>query len=235
MKTFASTHTGLVRKKNEDRYLIREITGGSVLLAVADGMGGETAGDYAAELILSIIADVQQGAVENEQHISQLVKNADRAISDKVEMNSALEGMGSTVICALVRDDIFYWAHVGDSRLYVLREKELTRVTTDQNMAQFLLEEGDITTEEARLHPSRNQLDQCVGCGDCIPETGRMEIKTGDLLILTTDGLHGEITTETISSILTSPTDIETKAKFLIQAALDAGGKDNMTMVIAEI
>ena len=102
-------------------------------------------------------------------------------------------------------------------------------------MAQFLLEEGDITTEEARLHPSQNQLDQCVGCGDCMPETGRMGIQSGDLLILTTDGLHGEITTDTISSVMTSPTDIETKAKSLIRAALDAGGKDNMTIVIAEI
>jgi len=235
LKTFASIHTGLVRKKNEDRYLIREITGGSILLAVADGMGGETAGDYAAELTLSIMADVQQGAIKNEQQLSQLVKIADRAITDKVEVNAALEGMGSTVTCVLISDSIFYWAHVGDSRLYVLREKELTQVSTDQNMAQFLLEEGDITTEEARFHPSQNQLDQCVGCGDCIPETGRMGIKSGDLLILTTDGLHGEISTETISSILNSSTDIETKAKFLIQAALDAGGKDNMTIVIAEI
>ena len=235
MKAFASIHTGLIRKKNEDRYLIREITGGSILLAVADGMGGETAGDYAAELTLSIMADAQQGAIKNEQQLSQLVKIADRAITGKVEVNSALEGMGSTLTSVLISDSIFYWAHVGDSRLYVLREKELTQVSTDQNMAQFLLEEGDITTEEARLHPSQNQLDQCVGCGDCIPESGLMGIKSGDLLILTTDGLHGEITPETISSILNSPTDIETKAKFLIQAALDAGGKDNMTIVIAEI
>ena len=235
MKTFASTHTGIVRKKNEDRYLIKEITGDSILLAVADGMGGEAAGGYAAELTLNMMADAQQDAIENEQQLAQLVRIADRAITDKVEENYAFEGMGSTVTCVLISDGIFYWAHVGDSRLYVLREKGLTQVTTDQNMAQFLLEEGDITTEEARLHPSQNQLDQCVGCGDCIPVTGRMALKPGDLLILTTDGLHGELASETYFSILTFPTDIETKTKSLIKAALDAGGKDNMTIVIAEI
>lgn len=235
MKTFAYTHIGFIRKKNEDRYLIREINGGSTLLAVADGMGGENAGDYAAELIMDMLSGVQRGAIENERQLYQVVKTVDREITDKVEVNSDLEGMGSTVTCVLIRDGIFYWAHVGDSRLYVMQEKELIQVTTDQNMAQFLLDEGDITIEEARLHPSQKQLDQCVGCGDCKPETGQQEIETGNLIILTTDGIHGEINAETISSVLTASADIETKAKSLIKAAMDAGGKDNMTIVIAEI
>ena len=102
-------------------------------------------------------------------------------------------------------------------------------------MAQFLLEEGEIAADEVCLHPSRNQLDQSVGCGDCRPDTGCLEIDDGNLLMLTTDGLHGSLTTETLSSILFTPTDIETKAETLMMTALDTGGKDNMTILIAEI
>lgn len=235
MKTFAFTHTGLIRKKNEDRHLIKKITDDFFLLAVADGMGGEVAGDYAAEIIMKKINSIQQKPLIIKRQLSQLVKEADLAICDEVKINSALEGMGSTVTCGLLCDGRFHWAHVGDSRLFVFCNEELTQIIEDQNMAQFLVDEGEITTEEARHHPSQNQLDQCVGCGDCRPDTGCLEVNSGNLLLLTTDGLHGEITPEAFSSILTAQMDIEAKATSLIQAALDAGGKDNMTVVIADI
>ena len=235
MKTFALTHAGWVRKKNEDRYLTRKITDGSILLAVADGMGGEAAGDYAAELIMKKLASVKTSNRDIRRQLSLLVKKADRSIVDEVKKNSVLEGMGSTITCALLRDGIVHWIHVGDSRLYVMNNRELIQITKDQNMAQFLLEEGEITAEEARFHPSRNQLDQCVGCGDCEPDMGYFEIEIGNLLVLTTDGLHEAITPENMSFILTSQTDIKTKAKSLIKTALEAGGKDNATIVIAEI
>ena len=169
------------------------------------------------------------------QTLSQLVKDADRAIRDEVKKNPALEGMGSTVTCALLGDGILHWVHVGDSRLFNKSDQELIQITKDQNMAQFLIEEGELTTNEACHHPAHNQLDQCVGCGDCKPVTGCLDIKVGDLILLTTDGLHGEVSLETISSILDHGTDIETKAKSLVKAALDSGGKDNITVVIAEI
>ena len=235
MKTFAITHTGWVRKKNEDRYLVKKNPDGSVLLAVADGMGGEVAGDYAAEIIMNKMASMQRAPIGNERQLSQMVKEADQTILDEVEKKSALEGMGSTVTCALLRDRILHWVHVGDCRLFVISSQEMIQITKDQNMAQFLIDEGEITAEEAVLHPFRNQLDQCVGCGDCKPDTGCLEISIGDLLLLTTDGIHGEVSFETLSSILTAGTTIETKAKSLIKAALDSGGKDNMTIVIVEI
>ena len=175
------------------------------------------------------------GPTEKKRQLLQLVKDADRAIIDEVKKNSALEGMGSTLTCGLFHDGILHWVHVGDSRLYVIRKEQLIQITKDQNMAQFLLDEGEITEEEARHHPSQNQLDQCIGCGSCKPKMGQMEIKVGDLLILTTDGLHAEIAYETFSSILLSPIDIETKAKSLIKASLSAGGTDNMTIVAARM
>jgi serine/threonine protein phosphatase PrpC len=127
-----------------------------------------------------------------------------------------------------------HWVHVGDSRLYVLHNQQLIKITEDQIFARFLVEEGEITQEQVPTHYSRHVLDQTVGCGICETETGRFELSKGDLLILTTDGLHKLIATEIIISVLLDKTDLETKAKSLVEAALDSGGKDNITIVIAE-
>jgi len=143
--------------------------------------------------------------------------------------------MGSTVTCTLIGDGILHWTHVGDSRLFIKSDQELIQITKDQNMAQFLIDEGRLSIQEAGRHPSQNQLDQCVGCGGCEPASGCLDINVGDLVLLTTDGLHGEISPETISDILARSTDIEMKAKSLVKEALNSGGKDNITVVIAEI
>ena len=233
MRGLGFTHKGLVRKKNEARYVGRMIADGSILLAVADGMGGEARGEYAAEIMRRKLVDLHPNH-DNKEKLVNLVVEADLVLSSEVDKNPALEGMGTTVTAVLLRNGNARWVHVGDSRLYLWRAQRLIQVTKDQNMAQFLLEEGEITEEEARIHPSRNLLDQCVGCGECEPETGRLKVKSGDLILLTTDGLHGEISLETMTSILASPANIETKARSLIQAALDAGGRDNITVVIAE-
>jgi len=234
LKTFAITHTGLVRTENEDRYLVKNIHGSSVLLAVADGMGGEVAGDYAAEIVIDTLRSMKGTSFKNERQLIQLVKDADLAIINEVKSDPTLEGMGSTLTCALISDGILHWAQVGDSRLFVQSAQELYQITTDQNMAQYLIEEGRLSLLEADGHPSQNMLDQCVGCGDCEPVAGCLHIHAGDLVLLTSDGLHGEISFEIISDIVAHKTDIETKAKKLLKAALNSGGRDNITVVIAE-
>jgi protein phosphatase len=172
---------------------------------------------------------------DKERELALVVERADRAIRREAEKNSALEGMGTTVTGVLVREGVAFWVHAGDSRLYLLRDQNITQLTKDQNMAQFLIDEGDITKEEARIHPMRNLLEQCVGCGECKPDTGQFETKAKDFLILSTDGLHREVNTESMISLLASQSNIEKKAESLIHAALDAGGKDNITVVVAEI
>ncbi len=235
MNIFAATHIGRVRKVNEDRYLIKKLNDDSLLLAVADGLGGEVAGDYAAEIVRGRLAALQRVSRGNEQQkLEDLVKDVDLAIYNEAQSDSGLEGMATTLICVLLRDGFAYWVHVGDSRLYVLHNRQLTQITEDQTFARFLLEEGEITPEQVPTHYSRHVLDQCVGCGICEPETGRLEFKDGDLLVLTTDGLHKKIAAETMISLLRSKTTLKTKANCLVQAALDAGGKDNITIVIAE-
>ncbi|MBW2597441.1 MAG: serine/threonine-protein phosphatase [Deltaproteobacteria bacterium] len=236
MNIFALTHIGLVRKSNEDRYFIKKLSDGSVLLAVADGLGGEVAGDYAAEIIMGRLAGIQQVSMDKEQQeLELLVKDIDVSIHDETEKNPDLKGMGSTLVGILLRDGFAHWVHVGDSRLYILRDRVLRQVTEDQTFARFLLEEGEITAEQVPTHYSRHIMDQCVGCGIAEPETGRLEVQDKDLLLLTTDGLHKKIPSETLLSLLNAKTSIKTKAQSLVQAALDTGGKDNITIVIAEL
>lgn len=235
MNIFAVSHIGKVRKSNEDRYFIKRYQEGSILLAIADGLGGEVAGDYAAEIVmgkLAAIGHIRKG--KEEQQLAALVKEADLAVNREAEGHPDLGGMGSTLICALLRSGYIYWAHVGDSRLYILHGRQLSQITKDQTFARFLLQEGEITAEQALTHYSRHILDQTVGCGICEPETGRLEFKEEELLILTTDGLHKKITAETMISLLVTQAELESRAKSLVEAALEAGGADNITVVIAE-
>ncbi len=233
-KFFGITHIGLVRKSNEDRYLIKKLKDESVLIAVADGLGGEVAGDYAAEIIREKLAGLDSISRNNVQlELDQLARVIDHTIYTKGQENIALEGMGSTLVGILLRDRIAYWVHVGDSRLYLFRNGTLTQITEDQTLARFLLEEGEITAEELPTHYSRHVMDQCVGCGYVEPETGRLEFLAGDVLVLSTDGLHRNINDHTIDTILNMDSNLEIKAKALVKAALDAGGKDNITVVLA--
>ena len=161
---FGITDIGLVRKSNEDRYLIKNFTDKSVLLAIADGLGGEAAGDYAAEMLKGKLTDLNHISKDKEQsELEQLAREIDRAIYTEGQENGALEGMGTTLIGVLLRDRIAYWVHVGDSRLYLLRNGKLTQVTEDQTLARFLLEESEITPEQLPTHYSRHVMDVTFG------------------------------------------------------------------------
>ena len=230
------THIGRIRKVNEDRYLIKKLSDCSMLLAVADGLGGDVASDYAAEITRGKLAGIEHLPKGDERkHLESLVKETDHSICSESEKNPDLEGMGSTLVGVLLRDGFAHWVHVGDSRLYILRENRLIQITEDQTLARFLLEEGEITPEQALTHYSRHIMDQCVGDGFCEPETGLLEVQKDDLLILSTDGLHKEIPFTTMMSLLNAETDLKTKAESLAQAALDCGGRDNITVLIAEL
>jgi serine/threonine protein phosphatase PrpC len=234
MRVLALTNIGLVRKTNEDRYLIKKLDNDTLLLAIADGLGGEAAGDYAAEILRGRLAGIEHIPRDKEQQeFERLVKDIDMTIYNEAKKKIDLEGMGSTLVGVILRGGFANWVHVGDSRLYIFRDQQLIQITEDQTFARFLLEEGEITAEQVPTHYSRHIMDQCVGCGICEPETGQLEIKGKGLLILTTDGLHKSISNEEMISLLNADTNIETKARSLVQAALDSGGNDNITILIA--
>ncbi len=233
MKVFGTTHPGLTREINEDGYLIKSINNDFHLLAVADGLGGEIAGEHASALALKEFATISPDFNDlNELMLKKIVKS-DKDITEKVDKDQNLEGMGTTLTGVVIKNNNATWIHVGDSRLYLIRNEEANQITRDQNMAGFLVEEGEITPEEAQNHKSRHFLDQCIGCGLCEPDSGEFNIFPGDMLILTTDGLHNEISADVFLPAIHKEKHLEGMANNLVNLALESGGRDNITIIIA--
>ena len=153
MEIAALTHRGLVREVNEDRHYVKCLDEQTLLMAVVDGMGGGPAGSAAAEAMREALTEYPVGAPHPEQALSKLVVTASEAILEIAHDNPALEGMGTTVTATVLSNGTAHWAHVGDTRFYVFRQGRLIQVTTDQTMAQLLVEEG----REGSRHPAQRE------------------------------------------------------------------------------
>lgn len=222
------------RPRNEDRLFVQQVDAETMLLAVADGMGGGSAGDLAAQLAVDTLAAVAPGAGEEETQLPALIQAANERILAEAGRRG-LPDMGTTLTVALVAGDELIWAHVGDSRLYLFRRGDLRQLTPDQNAAGRLVAAGRLTPAEARISPYRHLLEQCAGCGSCRPDRGRIALQSGDLLLLATDGLTGELSDEAIAACLRQRTDLEQAARNLVAAALAQGGHDNVTVILAAV
>jgi len=236
MKSFAIKHRGLVKEDNQDLFFVKEFDDGCTLLAVADGLGGMVGGKRAAETAKECLNNFNPECQAVEAHIEELMQEANRRIMKTVEKEPDLEGMGTTMTAACVRNETVCWAHVGDSRLYLFRGDQLRQITEDDTMAGFLFSEGELTKEEARIHPGNQLVFQCIGgSGEFEADTGSFKVQEGDLLLFSTDGLHDEVPEEEIVSTLRSDKDLEEKMDALLSAALAAGGKDNIAVVVVEV
>ena len=235
MITFGLTHTGHVRKRNEDRFFVKKMGHGYTLLMVADGLGGHSGGDIASKIVAHKMAELVVNHADIKRGLRDQVLASHEAIKKEGNKNEALEGMASTVTALLLSTGTAHWIHVGDSRLYLFRNKILTQVTIDQNMAQFMVDEGELSKEDAQSSKLRHVLEQCVGIDECIPISGCLKIQSGDMVMLCTDGLHGELKDDILSDLMSQPVDIEKKTASLLNAALEAGGRDNITIVLAEV
>ncbi|GAB7079959.1 PP2C family protein-serine/threonine phosphatase [Megalodesulfovibrio paquesii] len=244
----ASSHVGLKRLENQDRVIILPHMAGAVgsaswrLLAVADGMGGEAAGGLAAQTAMDEL-ELLDGAELCQAAVPQALASWARQVNDALlRMGRSipdLEGMGSTLTTVLLCGKTAHWLHVGDSRLYLLRGRALRQVTKDHRFLQSMLEDGSIDPSKAATHPLRNRLDQCLGCRQFNPDTGSFSLRTRDVLLLCSDGLHDEapetIITTILNSLPASPRepDLEDVAQALIEMALRQGGRDNVSVVLA--
>lgn len=235
MEIARETHQGLKRTNNQDRYLVGEYGPEAVLLAVADGMGGEAAGDQAAQIAIDSLKNFQSEAADPLLQLQGLFKEASENIAAQVRQNFQLSGMGTTLTAVFLHRDRAYWTHVGDSRLYLFRTGKLKRVTWDHTLPDTLLKEGNISTEEARNHPAQNLLLQCIGCGRFKASTGILELEKEDILLVSSDGLHHEVPEEEIAALLAGAEELAGSLKKLVQAALNAGGRDNITIVAARL
>ena len=230
----AASHIGYKRRTNEDRYFTRRLADGSLLIAVADGMGGLPGGDKAASLAIGAMAEADSDGSVDQAMLGRLIMAAHKSVIEYALRHPALDGMGTTLTAAVVRQESVFWAHVGDSRLYLLHNGSLSQLTTDHRFLSSMIADGDITAEQAKEHPLRNLLDQCLGCSSIMPETGYADLAPGSMLLLCSDGLYEDVSYETLTAILNRKEPIADKASLLVRTALENGGRDNVTLVIVE-
>ncbi len=223
------THTGLVRELNEDSHLALPKLG---LWAVADGMGGHEAGEVASGIAIQEIAR----SIEQGMPLVEAIETAHRAIQTSALQGEGSVDMGSTVVAAKLDGLHYEIAWVGDSRAY-LWNGTLHQLTTDHSYVQLLLNAGLITESEIPEHPSRNVISQALGTGGADNLNIKVDSVSGELgendtLLLCSDGLSGEVADGGIAAILAETTEAQTRVYRLIAAALEAGGKDNVTVIV---
>jgi serine/threonine protein phosphatase PrpC len=229
----ARTDTGHQRATNEDSHLER-----APLFVVADGMGGAQAGEVASQLAVTQFAGELPGEDGDgaEQRLALAVRRANAEIHALSESDVRRAGMGTTLTAAYVGRGEVSFAHVGDSRAYRLRHGELERITEDHSLVEELLRQGRLTEEEAEEHPQRSIITRALGPEpDVEVDTVTVAAEDGDVYLLCSDGLTSMLAETTIAEILRAAPDITAAAERLVAAALDAGGRDNVTVVLFRI
>jgi serine/threonine protein phosphatase PrpC len=231
MKVSSLTDKGLVYPINQDAVAINELGNGSLLVAVADGLNGQPAGDRAAAVAQQCVVDFTLDSSPVQNQLVQLFHVCDNKIMQTAAANPAWQGMAATLTAALIETGSVYWAHVGDCRLYLCRQQKLAQITQDDTLAAFLLAQGKLTQEQARQDSSRHGLFECLGRGDLQVKSGSFSARHDDLLLLSSDGLHNEIPEELMRSVLLSVLDLDDKLEQLVRLAKEAGGSDNITVI----
>lgn len=232
MISLGISKTGLVRQRNEDRFYAQ-----GPLLIVADGMGGYTGGEYASTMVVDTIVEVVNEATEiSTEVLENAILKANRMVYEKSQSYKELEGMGTTAVVAYVQEDTLYWAHVGDSRLYLYGQEGLHRMTKDHSMVQQLVEAGTITEDEVIHHPNRNMLTRAIGVYETVEvDTGVVEVHQNDRILLCSDGLSGYIEESKIEQVLSEENNESRALEDLVHLVYDAGARDNVTIVLGRI
>jgi PPM family protein phosphatase len=226
------SETGRVREINEDSVL----EAGN-LFAVADGMGGHQAGEVASGLALSVTGQYVEdnlGLIGGEKLVEKAVASANAAVHQKAASSARFRDMGTTLTLLYREGDTAYIGHVGDSRAYLFRAGRLRVLTRDHSLVATLVEEGEITEQEARTHPQRNIILRALGLEPQVEvDVVSVKIEPGDEFLLATDGMTGLVTDEEIGGVLVAEADPVRAARRLVDLALEAGGTDNVSVVLA--
>lgn len=225
-----ATSIGLVRENQEDCAIVRGLPFGGFFLGMSDGMGGCPAGEVASDIAIrqttaAILGET--GSIRN-----RLAKGVQKAHSE-CKLHTLVypqdRGMGATLDAAVIRRNRLYLAHTGDSRVYLHRDGQLTQLTRDHSVT------GSYVDEDGRT-VTREYLEHCIGLGQLVSDYSEHELKSGDRVILCSDGLFGPVTDKRIETLLTvSDKSVAGVAEALIEAALRGGGWDNVTVIVAEV
>lgn len=232
IKHAGASDRGLVRDLNEDAYYL-----GRGLIAVADGIGGLPAGEVASEIAIRALAVLDSEPLGESvmDALRAAVDDANRLIGEAVSAVPGREGMGTTLTAMLFQGDRAILVHVGDSRAYLLRNGNLTQLSRDDTYVQALVDRGAITAEEAVRHPHRSVVTQALQGDEINPSCTVMRVRAGDRFLLCSDGLTDVIDDAMIGAALRECADLDECTGRLIKSALDAGGPDNVTVIVAEV
>ena len=226
------TDVGKVREANEDSYLVQE-----PLFVVADGMGGHIAGDVASSTAVGIIeSNSDEASADDPETLARLIKSANDAIWKKAQDDPSLRGMGTTCTLILIHDETAHIAHVGDSRAYLWRRGELAQITEDHTLVERMVKEGRLKPEEAQKHPQRSIITRALGVDPEVDvDLRKLDLERGDRLLICSDGLTSMIDPPVISEVLASDKNPQSAAERLVELANEAGGEDNVTVVVIDV
>lgn len=229
--TFGSrTDVGCVRDHNEDSLVVAP-----PLFVVADGMGGHAAGEVASEIAVRVLSDRAPEHPDSEE-LGRAVQAANHAILKAAHEGRGREGMGTTCTAAMLEGERLIIAQVGDSRAYLLHRGRLQQLTRDHSLVADLVEAGQITAEEARVHPQRSVITRALGSDPrTVADLYEINVEAGDRLLLCSDGLSGMVLDADIEATLNRIRDPQRCASQLVNEAIAAGGHDNVTVIVADV
>jgi PPM family protein phosphatase len=238
---FAAVDAGRARSNNEDSVAVED---GASMAVLADGMGGYNAGEVASNMLTSFIrtelgrwlleATTQATDADVRRAMDICVDNANRAIFNASNSNPQYAGMGTTLVLAVFRDARLLVGHVGDSRAYRLRAGRLNQITRDHSLLQEQIDAGLITAEQAAFSANKNLVTRAVGVEDTVLlETHQHDVLPGDVYLMCSDGLSDMLDDAAIAQVLLAHDSLQDATRALIDAANDAGGKDNIAVVLA--
>jgi len=231
----AATDVGRMRKNNEDSYLSAK-----PVAAVADGMGGHSAGEVASAIAIEELAALgERGPWENEtaatDDLKQAILRANRRIREMAASDRKLNGMGTTLVALLQDGDMVHVANVGDSRGYLLRQGELSQVTVDHSLVQELVDDGRLSPEDAERHPQRSVITRALGIDPEVEfDLFTYKLQVGDRLLLCSDGLSDVVEPTQIRKVLLRVRSPQKAARQLITVANEQGGPDNITVIVVD-
>lgn len=243
MDFVAKTDIGTLRERNEDSYYYDNK---NRLFAIADGMSGHARGDIASKLALQVFEEWAEsntylandlGPIKRLTILEEIATEANRRVYTMSQNSPQYQGMGTTLTAGFVTPSYLTYVHVGDSRIYVLHDDILTQITTDDSLVQKMIEKGEITPEEGRVHAKRNIITQAIGLAEIIDFTTDVyPLAAGDTILACTDGLHDLIIDDTeTKNIISSSSSLEVASENLVDRVLTLGGTDNVTVLLTSI
>ena len=239
MKIYSKTDVGRKRELNQDSFYVGEFDNGAAFVVVCDGMGGAKSGNVASEKAATVISEYivksyspKMSSVAVENLLRAAVQSANCEVYELAHSSQDYEGMGTTVVVALITDNLAHIVHVGDSRAYLITATEIEQLTSDHSIVQAMINKGEISLEEAKNHPRKNIITRAVGTETDVMCDYNIVLKPENAtLLICTDGLSNMVDEKTLFETVKN-TPQELCAEALINKANEAGGADNITAVL---